>query len=80
MLYPALLLMVKLPSMSLVVPTSEGIMPLLVVDLRKYICTNGRVSPVSPSITVPVILVTSCAPAITAKHKKNNMYLNFFNV
>ena len=63
--------------MSLVVPISDGIIPLFVVDFRKYICTNGRVSPVSPSTTVPDILVVSCAPTIPAMHKKNNMYLKY---
>ena len=70
--------MEKLPSISDVVPISEGTIPLLVVDFKKYICTNGSVSPVSPSTTVPDILVTSCAITIPAKHKNKNMYLNFF--
>ena len=69
--------MVKLPSISEVVPISEGIIPLLVVDLRKYICTNGKVSPVSASTTVPDILVVSCAITIPAKHKNKNMYLKY---
>ena len=67
--------MLKLPSISEVVPISDGIIPWLVVDLRKYICTNGKVSPVSPSTTVPEIPVfTSCAITIPAMHKKKNMY------
>jgi hypothetical protein len=73
--------MEKLPSKSEVVPTSDATIPLLVVDLRKYICAKGSVSPVSASTTIPLILVrcgASCAPIFTIGKQRNNMYKMLF--